>query len=171
MKSMTARVTASREPVVIRDFADECLVVCPDCEGAAVAVRHGDVPRFICAACGKQRRRSSEARRNGAFDPHFGLPLWLQISCAGQTLWAFNRRHLSFLREYVAATDRRRPRIEEGGPRNAVLSSRLPRWMILARHRADVLRGLDRLNEKLLRVGEPGVSRAIRARNECVERD
>ena len=142
---------APREPIHIYDFAGDCMVVCPKCTGPAEAKVRGSGAKFTCRQCGKVGHEREV--KQGAFDPLFGLPLWLQASCCGKTLWAFNRRHLAFLREYVAATDRRRPRVEAGGTRNALLSSRLPRWMILARNREEVLRGLRRLDKRLLEAG------------------
>jgi len=74
-------------------------------------------------------------------------PLWLQTRCCGQTLWAYNAPHLDFLESYVRADFR------EGMPlgqiMNLSLASRLPQWMILGRHREEVLRGVMRLRERL----------------------
>ena len=145
--------TAPRKPVHILDYVDECLVTCPKCEGVAVVKHRNNSQQFVCKSCGKTGHTAGSSRQVGVVDPHFGLPLWLQVPCGGHTLWAFNRYHLAFLRDYIVATDRRRPQLEAGGSRNALLSSRLPRWMVLARNRSTVLRGLDRLDEKLLRAG------------------
>jgi hypothetical protein len=74
-------------------------------------------------------------------DPFFGLPLWLQASCCGETLWAVDEGHLATLRHYVAAKLRERtPNV------NASLPSRLPTWMKLARNRDEILACIDRLS-------------------------
>jgi hypothetical protein len=64
-------------------------------------------------------------------------------------LWAYNERHLSFLDEYVRAENRRRTPTVAGGPRNALLESRLPRWMKLARNREAVLTAIAKLRTSL----------------------
>jgi hypothetical protein len=84
-----------------------------------------------------------------AIDSFFGLPLWLQVPCCGETLWAYNAAHLDFLAEHVGATLRERTRHPEHGWHNRSLASRLPTWMKAARHRDEVLKGLERLRAKL----------------------
>ncbi len=86
-----------------------------------------------------------EAEPFGALhDPWFGFSLWLQTSCAGHVLWAYNGRHLAFLRDYVAADLR-----ERVPNANSSLASRLPRWIKAAKHRDAVGRGIARLEKKL----------------------
>jgi hypothetical protein len=77
----------------------------------------------------------------GTTDPFFGHPLWLQTRCVGETLWAYNEDHVAELAAYVGA------QLRERGPWRPTMSmfARLPRWMKLARNRADVLAGLERL--------------------------
>jgi hypothetical protein len=80
-----------------------------------------------------------------AADPYFHLPLWLQIPCAAGVVWAFNERHLDYLHEYVSSEQRRRPVRTPSEPRNALLESRLPRWMKLARNRAEIVDAIQKL--------------------------
>ena len=84
-----------------------------------------------------------------AADAYFHLPLWLQWPCGKHTVWAYNRRHLQFLRDYVGATDRRRAIGTTADARNGLLASRLPRWMKLAANRAPVSAALDKLMQKM----------------------
>jgi hypothetical protein len=157
----------------IAGFASEFLVRCPRC-GARALVRGAPptaarpasraAPRLTCPACGyaqdwrpparwvpiitgPQAVRSPPADAiivGGAFDWYFHQPLWLQTPCVGHTLWAYNAQHLEFLEQYVAAELReRRPNV------NRSLASRLPRWMLEAKHRSDVLSGLRRLRALL----------------------
>ena len=74
------------------------------------------------------------------FDPYFGLPVALQTSCCGETLWAYNEAHLSFLESFVAADLRQRD-----GHLNQSLVSRLPKWMKKAGNRDAVRRAIARL--------------------------
>lgn len=154
-------------PVTIWDFVDEFLVVCPRCSGCAV-VRAGTSSRparCTCSSCGHSQvskvasrdvlfSRSASGWPEGQFaigdaaDAYFHLPLWLQVPCLGHTLWAYNERHVAFLRDYVAATDRRSPHRSASDPLNTLLASRLPKWMQLAKHRPAVLRELSKLEDK-----------------------
>jgi len=73
------------------------------------------------------------------FDPLFGLPLWFQARCSGATLWAHNRYHLGYLREYVAADLRHRP------PNTRSMAARLPKWIKAASNREEIVACLDRM--------------------------
>src|SRR5262249_265980 len=58
---------------------------------------------------------------------HFRLPLWLQVSCCGEILWAFNEDHLAFLEKFIGA--QLRERAEDGWYSNHSMTIRLPKWM------------------------------------------
>jgi len=138
---------AGREATFLEDFAREVWVVCPKCEGQGLVRRLDERAKavFSCSSCAASR--DLEARTHGAegFDPYFGLPLWLRLPCAGELLWAYNPRHLSWLEEFVRAGLRERRRDEHLGWQNRALQSRLPKWIKLAKNRAAVSRGLEKL--------------------------
>jgi hypothetical protein len=158
----------------IYDFGDHFLVRCPRCSRRAEVLaplnvsRAGlfDPRRFVCAHCGYVRdwtghvpgevfmRNGEWCQRpdrragisiEGPFDWYFGLPFWLQTPCCGHVLWAYNSRHLSFLRHYVSADLR-----EQLVVKNKSLANSLPTWMKTAKNRDAVLKGLDRLDTLLL---------------------
>lgn len=141
-----------RDPLLtLWDFSADVLVRCPACAGRAHAQRL-TLPtrpgaRLVCPGCGHtDQRDDGSGGIGGAFDPWFGQPLWLQTSCLGETLWAFDLAHVELLEAYVAARLRERHRSSEPASiRNRSLLSRLPDWMKLARHRPAVLRGLAEL--------------------------
>ena len=85
------------------------------------------------------------ARSAEPLDPMFGLPLWLQEPCCGETLWAFNGEHVAELRAYVSADLRERAFNSQRS-----MAARLPKWMTAAKNRSAVLRCLDRLTDRLL---------------------
>jgi len=58
-------------------------------------------------------------------DWYFHLPLWLQTPCCGETLWAYNAAHLTFLEDFVRATLREHARGPYGW-RNQALGLRYP---------------------------------------------
>jgi len=162
---------ATPDDRTIFEFGGEFLVVCPRCAGRALvrdrgaAAGHASRVALTCAQCGLSRHweqagpgvlTSAETGAypegvvalGGPVDWYFHLPLWLQAPCRGETLWAYNARHLDFLEETVRATLREQ-RIGEHGWSNQALRNRLPKWMLAARHRDDVLRCLAQLRAKL----------------------
>jgi len=82
-------------------------------------------------------------------DPHFGLDLWLQLPCCGETLWARNVEHLEFLADYVQAKLRERSSdTPEHGFRNKLMTSRLPTWLTQGSNRKKVLSCIAQLRQK-----------------------
>lgn len=104
---------------------------------------------------GKKWRQASTSTFTGAprrpahnapADWFFGLPLYLQTPCAGETLWALNARHLAWIEAFLSAKLR-----EDASPtRHKTAVSGLPQWLIVARRRDEALRGVARLRSKLL---------------------
>jgi hypothetical protein len=80
-------------------------------------------------------------------DSYFGLPLWLQAPCCGHVLWAYNRHHLSLIEQYVQADLRELSGEPKLGWHANSLTSRLPDWMIVAKHRQAVLNAIAKLKE------------------------
>ena len=140
------------------EFTDLFLVHCPRCKECAkvVIIEAEDPPRnapyaarlqaprrLVCVHCGYVRERREEGFADTqTVDWYFHQPLWLVISCCGETLWAYNGRHLDFLEEFVRAG------IREAYP-NGTLASRIPAWMKSARNREDVLKCIEKLRKRL----------------------
>jgi len=76
-------------------------------------------------------------------DPAFGLPLWLQSPCCGETFWAYNGNHLRALRDYVAAD------LRESTSLHWSMFARLPKWMSSKKNRDAVLLCIDKLEKQL----------------------
>ena len=137
----------------VEDFVREVLVVCPGCGACARAERTGVLAaRLSCGGCGKLLERTQGPVRiyeTEALDPYFDLPLWLQVGCCGNTLWAYNREHLRFLEAFVGARLRERVHDPTLGWSNAGLTSRLPKWLKAAKHREEILAALKVLAAKL----------------------
>jgi hypothetical protein len=164
-------------------FAGTILVVCPRCGGRAVVVPKPGLPelryytellyrprRLACAGCGAVAEWEAEVRGaalvavslGGTEDPFFRRPLWLQTSCAGRVLWAYNIDHVTELAAYVGAQLR-----ERGGMRPTMsMFARLPRWMKSATNRADVLAGLKKLEALAERATPADRSDAARERGD-----
>lgn len=140
---------------------DAVQVVCPACQRRAEVApwldREPRGPysimwprRLVCRACGHVRNWPGEAKNatsswGGPVDPYFCRPLWLRADCCGDhTLWAFNKRHLDILEGYVRARLR-----ERGEYRGMTMLARLPAWLKSAKHRAEILRVIERLRGSL----------------------
>jgi hypothetical protein len=100
-----------------------------------------------CPSCEKVTKvpiRWMQKRFGSPIDPAVGLPLWLQASCCGETLWAYNGEHLSKLRAYLEAGLR-----ERAASKHWSMFSRLPQWMTAGKNRGTVLASINRLEKKL----------------------
>ena len=133
----------------IYDFGGQFLVRCPRCDQRAIVI--GDwqfpEPRLTCEHCGLVRIGAMAASIGGPHDWYFRESLWLQVECAGHTLWAYNLSHIEFLENLVAAKLRLRDRPVDTTYVNKRLTSRLPKWMFSAKNRESVRRGLAQLRE------------------------
>ncbi len=147
----------------LSSFADVFYVRCPQCDkNAAVRKITGEIAhnyscrnvsgpnawvgietyaRLLCPHCGhvKDLRTNGYAYGN-PMDWYFGLPLWFQMPCCGETLWAYNRPHLAYLQRYVKAELR-----DECSYPNSGLARYLPQWMKSAKNRDEVLRCIGKL--------------------------
>lgn len=148
----------------LRDFLDEILVVCPKCEKKAIVKRGTDpsgrfdewTTRVICTLCGYTKSLNevaSGARKRKKWimvqlsgDPYFALPLWLSERVGEEELWAYNYRHLDFLKTHVEARHRERTLDTIS---NKSVGSRLPRWMTSKKNRESIRKSLDNLRNKV----------------------
>lgn len=154
----------------IMHYIHEMWVVCPRCSGCGI-IRNRDPEnkdqfaprRLVCTKCPHSAdwdgREMAFAWYSRPADPCFGYDLWLQQSCCGQTLWAYNARHLRFLSDFVGAMQRKRIKNEKYGWSNISLSSRLPKWMQSARNRDAILKAIRKLTEQVKAVEQGGARR------------
>lgn len=137
------------------EFNDEFLVVCPKCQKMAkvVPALSSEKPniqlfsprKFICLNCPhRDAWNGKQIATGGNFDWYFRLPLWLQISCCNETLWAYNLKHLEIIEQYVSA--KLRERTKKG--RNSFLS-KLPGWLKSAKNRDEILKAIGKLRTNL----------------------
>lgn len=78
-----------------------------------------------------------------ATDPVFNLPLWLQIEVKGNHFWAYNRRHLQDIKNYVQA--KLRERQSEG---YTTMVERLPQFIKEAKNREALLKSIEQLERR-----------------------
>jgi hypothetical protein len=139
---------------------DHILVRCPRCsERATIDCRSG-FERLTCPACGLVKEiqprsaSSKEFNARSALEVYnsgntlFGAPLWLETECCGgNRLWALNETHLDSFSAFVGSTDRTGEFPSPAGYRQP--ADKLPKWMVEAKHRDEVLRTPDRLRKTL----------------------
>jgi len=156
-------------------FGETFLVKCPRCEARAevrVVESEQSSARLTCVSCGFTKEKVyagvksvlfSKNPQDDGFDPamvvgppvdwFFREPLWLQIPCGSDILWAYNERHLAWLEEFVSAGLRERRRDPDTGWSNQALAGRLPRWITSAKNRERVLKAIGKLKGKLRPAG------------------
>jgi hypothetical protein len=147
----------------IHDFYEEFLVECPRCgKKAKVVIDEAEYAKLsarklekfrnlyfgprklICLTCvHRDAWQGNQILTGSNVDWYFRLPLWLQTSCGGEILWAYNERHLAMLENYVAA--KLRERTVKG--RNSFLS-KLPKWIKSAKNRDEILKAIAKLKRK-----------------------
>lgn len=148
----------------IYDFYGEFLVVCPKCASMAkVSIDEAEFAklpqkkmlkfrnnfyaprRLVCANCAHfDVWKGTQITVGSNVDWYFRLPLWLEIECCGERLWAYNEKYLELLENYVVA--KLRERTKEG--RSSFLS-KLPKWIKSAKNRDEILRAIEKLKGKL----------------------
>ena len=151
----------------IHDFVNYVLVVCPQCDGEAIAhsnfsfkkIQYEDI-KVTCSSCGFSKTRkaitssilhSRLATKTDSIlfgapvDPFFKLSLKLQDFVNGNLFWAYNYEHLEFIRSLVEAKLRERTGQSNY---NASVASRLPKWLTSKSNRATVLKVIERLKIK-----------------------
>ena len=141
----------SRDPFFLESSKTSILIACPHCHKQALirftVYSHSDqkwTSNCFCSHCVREWQFHPGGYAIKDSHPYRYMPLWLQTNCCGQVLWAFNQKHLEFLEKYVSQTLRKRPLNANGS-----LQSRLPKWILSAKNRDAVVRGIKRLKAKL----------------------
>ena len=125
-------------------------VRCPKCSAKAAAQMHPGgrtgtyrevfikmgARRIVCKACGFCREVPADESND--------YELWYAADFKGQRLWARNRRHLTFLISWVSG-DRSKA---AAGIADRALVEAFPKWMILAKNKAGILKCLNELSNK-----------------------
>lgn len=110
------------------------------CDRTVPGPVHERAVRLTCSGCGFEFDEPVvwTPQPVGPHDPHVGLPLRHQRSFRGNTIWAYNREHLTFLLSFVRSTHRHR---EPNA--NSTLVSQLPQWMKSAKNRPALVAALE----------------------------
>lgn len=134
---------------------DPILVICPQCNSKALIFpdTEGTV-KCICTKCSFYKNKSNKSRffywnKENPTDGYFGFNLWLQINCCGNSLWAFNNRHLNVLDSYINATLRERKTFKNQWCGNSSVVAKLPKWIKSHKNREQLIKAIQKLREKL----------------------
>lgn len=136
------------------EFKNEILLECNICNSISTLKNK----KIVCTKCGFNKNLDNE---NYIITLHNGedlesqfynnsnsknvVKLWFSADCCNQVLWAYNRKHLLFLKEHVEATLRERNGDEYC---NKSIGSRLPKWILSKKNRENILKTIDKLNNK-----------------------
>lgn len=154
---MTVRFKDNRQ--TLEQFKREIIARCPQCHKRAIIFLKKEFnaeslyfSRLVCKNCGYLKEieiNNWKYLPAQQFVSNFSLHLWLEISCCGEKLWAYNEEHLDFIESYVRAEIRERSPHEKWGWSNSSLASRLPRWMKSSKNREKILKCIAQLRNNL----------------------
>lgn len=150
----------------LTEFINEIDVECPNCGEHAVVFSdksNRTNTRFICASCGKSKKWTGNAsvyQTSGPemdkttaialgkpFDCYFKFPLWFTCNFKGNIFFAYNLEHLKFQKIYIEDLVRKRTKSDDGWS-NSSLESRLPKWILSANNREELLKKIAVLEGK-----------------------
>lgn len=104
-----------------------------------------------CPKCGHtENYRPKNITQQWIFDhtgkpseKYFGLPLWLNEDFRGNSFWAYNYKHLEYLKDYIAADLR-----ERNGRLGWTMVEKLPEWMKSGKNRDKLIKLITDLERK-----------------------
>lgn len=148
----------------LENFINHIDVECPHCSARALVVSNPidrAKTRFTCSSCGKSKNwtgNSSVFIQSGftnikgivlgqPFDCFFKYPLWYKSDFKGNTLFFYNLEHLTFIKEYIQNPLRERVGNEHGWS-NRSIQSRLPKWLLSAGNREEIVKKINILEKK-----------------------
>ncbi len=135
-----------------QDFYQEVWVVCPLCSQKALAKVDYDKneARLLCENCNYNKQTSTEQivfgfKGNWQSPAHvyFNAKLWLQHSFKEDVFYAYNRKHLDYLENYISAQLR-----EHKDRTGFTLLEKLPKFYHEAKNRDALLKIIKKLKTK-----------------------
>ncbi|MBK8519473.1 MAG: hypothetical protein WAT20_14715 [Ferruginibacter sp.] len=138
------------ENLVISDFFNEVLVVCPACAKKALATANivTKKVRLFCVHCGYNKEVTTEVAQHTFItkpaNQFFDAELWLQADFKKERFWAYNDKHLDYLERYISATLRGHKERT-----HFTLLEKLPKFYHEAKNREGLLKIIAKLKNKL----------------------
>jgi hypothetical protein len=136
------------ENLLLSDFYQEVVVVCPTCSKKAMAKVNPETKtaRLFCLHCGCNKETTT-AIKNGTINmpahQYFQAELWLQAPFKNEIFWAYNDKHLEYLERYISATIR-----EHRDRTGFTLLEKLPKFYHEAKNRESLLKIITKLKSK-----------------------
>ena len=137
------------ENLILSDFYDEVLVVCPACAKKAMAKANFDSKkvRLFCVNCGYNKEVSTALNQTAAIqmpaNAFFDAALWLQSTFKNEIFYAYNDKHLDYLERYIGASLR-----EHKDRTHFTLLEKLPKFYHEAKNREPLLKIIAKLKNK-----------------------
>jgi hypothetical protein len=137
------------ENMILSNFYNEVLVVCPGCAKKAIASVNYETKtaRLFCLDCGYNKESTTVLIKNGTLETaanfYFKAELWLTIPFKKELFWAYNYKHLDYLEKYISATLR-----EHKDRSHFTLLEKLPRFYHEAKNRDGLLKIIAKLKHK-----------------------
>lgn len=116
-----------------KEITAHITIPCPHC-GITRTVEPRNEPYYLAYDTGE----------GIATDPIFNLPLWLQATVKDHLFWAYNRRHLADIKNYVQAKLR-----ERQSTNFTTMVEKLPQFIKEAKNRNALLKVIGTLEKKV----------------------
>jgi len=115
----------------LKEKVNEVSIACPHCGIMRTFTARNDAVKLVYKNSGK------------AIDPVFKLALWFQEDVRGNLFWAYNRRHLQEIKNYVSSKLRERQTTT-----HTTMVERLPNFIKEAKNRDTILKTIEKLEKK-----------------------
>jgi Zn ribbon nucleic-acid-binding protein len=137
------------ENLILSNFYEEVLVVCPSCAKKAIAKVNFETKtaRLFCVHCGYNKEVTTALSQTVSIqipaDAFFDAALWLQTTFKNELFYAYNNKHLDYLERYISATLR-----EHKDRTGFTLLEKLPKFYHEAKNRETLLKIITKLKSK-----------------------
>ncbi len=138
-----------RYSLLIKRYCDTC--------GHRIIIEEKDLKEkkelvvFTCPNCKTRReyegnyskyKGSIDSKQEG-YDPYLNLPLWYKSLFNKDLFWAYNEKHLEFLKEYIGAKIRER----QSGAGSSMVE-KLPDFIKSSKNREKLIKKIEKLERK-----------------------
>lgn len=115
-----------------KEKSDSITVTCKHCNNVRAYAPRYDEYRLFYESIGADMK-----------DPIFNLPLWFQTEVKREVFWAYNRKHLVDIRDYVSAKLRERKSNEY-----STMVEKLPSFIKSAKNRSAIIKAIDKMMKR-----------------------
>ena len=137
------------ENLILADFFNEVIVVCPSCAKKAIAKTDSGTKtaRLFCVHCGYNKELTTAIKHTAnaqmPANLFFDASLWLTAAFKNELFVAYNEKHLEYLERYISAGLR-----EHKDRTHFTLLEKLPKFYHEAKNRDTLLKIIAKLKNK-----------------------